>query len=465
MIDDERPTDEPWQNVKSEETWEEGEEILDNRHGAPHHHENPSFRTLAHDLSTDPTDFEGQAVLWDGEGFEDPKKKSKGSNAVQGASAAGTRAITMQLVSFYFRYPVKAFMRLRIDYMAVARAINPQIQANAAWTVHQSTLGVLAYAVRTHGWRFIPNQVLPPLLANTSMGIILYTSYLQMLQHQYAPAGHATKRAYPPPPYWATFTAGAAAGAIQSLFAAPLDAISYRFDVNELTKHTSVLPEPNMRSAPISFWAYGRRILSEIGWHGVFAGYSLSLAKECFGYGLFFSTFEYVKQQMYYRWLSHYYGHRHRYLHPFGMKPSDPITIIRPHWSLEPMFLLGAGASASFASHAVFYPLNQIQNAHLKQLEFIDRSNALAAAGLKKHSYGWWTRYSHAYEQTYKDCRELATRNGGWRRWLYKGYLMNTMKSTPSTAAALIVFELVRRKFGEEVGLASIQHDGFEIVL
>ena len=36
---------------------------------------------------------------------------------------------------------------------------------------------------------------------------------------------------------------------------------------------------------------------------------------------------------------------------------------------------------------------------------------------------------------------------------------------TPSTAAALIVFELVRRKFGEEIGLASIQHDGFEIVL
>ncbi|KAK6498537.1 hypothetical protein TWF481_011125 [Arthrobotrys musiformis] len=457
MTDDERPTDtdtdtdEPWQNVKDEELWEEGLE-------------NSNFRTYSHDLSADPTDFEGQAVLWDGDSFEDPKKKSKGSNAVQGASAAGTRAITMQLVSFYFRYPVKAFMRLRIDYMAVARAINPQIQANAAWTVHQSTLGVLAYAVRTHGWRFIPNQVLPPLLANTSMGIILYTSYLQILQHQYAPAGHSTKRAYPPPPYWATFTAGAAAGAIQSLFAAPLDAISYRFDVNEITKERNIFPEINTKSAPLSFWAYGRRILGEIGLHGVFAGYSLSLIKECLGYGLFFSTFEYIKQQMYYKWLSHYYGHRHRYLHPFG-KPSDPITIIRPHWSLEPMFLLGAGASASFASHAAFYPLNQIQNAHLKQLEFIDRSNALAAAGLKKHSYGWWTRYSHSYEQTYKDCRDLAIKNGGWRRWLYKGYLMNTMKSTPSTAAALIVFELVRRKFGEEVGLASIQHDGFEIVL
>ncbi|KAK6514458.1 hypothetical protein TWF281_004658 [Arthrobotrys megalospora] len=453
MTGDERPTgiDAPSHNVNDRGR---GEEEPYNRHRAPHHHDNPSFRTLAHDLSSDPTDFEGQAVLWDGDGFEDPKKKSKSSNAVQGASAAGTRAVTMQLVSFYFRYPVKAFMRLRIDYMAVARAINPQIQANAAWTIHQSTLGVLAYAVRTHGWRFIPNQVLPPLLANTSMGVILYTSYLQILQHQYPPAGHATKRAYPPAPYWATFTAGAAAGALQSLFAAPLDAISYRFDINELTKHEN-----------ISFWKYGNRILGEIGLHGVFAGYSLSLAKECLGYGLFFSTFEYFKQQMYYKWLSHYYGHRHRYLHPFGTKPSDPITIIRPHWSLEPMFLLGAGASASFASHGVFYPLNQIQNAHLKQLEFIDRSNALAAAGLKKHSYGWWTRYSHAYEQTYKDCRELAVLHGGWRRWLYKGYLMNTMKSTPSTAAALIVFELVRRKFGEEVGLASIQHDGFEIVL
>ncbi|KAF3941706.1 hypothetical protein ABW19_dt0203708 [Dactylella cylindrospora] len=420
----------------------------------PHHHTNPNLRTFAYDLSDDPTDFEGQAVLWDDESVYDPKKKTKGSNAVQGASAAGTRAITTQLVAFYFRYPVKAFMRLRIDYLAVARALNPGVRANAPWSLHQSSVGIIAHAVKTYGWKFIPNQVLPPLIANTGMGILVYTSYLQILQQNYEPASHSTKRAYPPPPYWATFTAGAGAGALQSLVAAPLDAISFRFDVNDIARDHNT-----------SFWAYGRRKLAEVGLHGIFAGYSLSLTKEALGYGFFFSSFEYVKQQAYYGWLSHYYGHRHRYLHPFGTKSTDPITIIQPHWALEPLFILFAGASASFASQAAFHPLNQIQNVHMNRLEDIDRANAKVAAGLQKHTYGWWTRYSHAYEKTFLDCRNLASANGGWGRWLYQGYLWNTIKSTPSTAAALIVFELVRRKFGEEVGLVSIQHDGFEIVL
>ncbi|KAK6330528.1 hypothetical protein TWF696_003415 [Orbilia brochopaga] len=456
MTGDKSPTDDYRQPNQrgSQRTNLQASQESNSRHLGPHHHSNADLETLAHDLANDPTDFEGQAVIWDGNTHDDPKKKSKGSNAVQGASAAGTRAVTMQLVAFYFRYPVKAFMRLRIDYLAVARAINPQIQANEPWSLRQSSFGLLAHAVKVYGWKFIPNQVLPPLLANTSMGVLLYTSYLQMLQQNYEPAGHATKRAYPPPPYWATFAAGAGAGALQSLFAAPLDAISVRFDVNDLAKHGHT-----------SFWAYGRKKLSEIGLQGIFAGYSLSLVKEALGYGFFFSSFEYIKQQMYYGWLSHYYGHRHRYLHPFGTKPSDPIDTIRPHWALEPMFMLLAGTGASFTSQAVFYPLNQIQNVHIRQLDFIDRVSIAASTGVQKHPPGWWMRYSHAYQQTYKDCKSLASTTGGWRRWLYRGYLLNTIKSTPSTAAALIVFELVRRKFGEDVGLASIQHDGFEIIL
>src|SRR5579871_2471614 len=115
-------------------------------------------------------------------------------------------------------------------------------------------------------------------------------------------------------------------------------------------------------------------------------------------------SFEYIKQQLYYSFLSHYYGHRRRYLRPFDAKSSDPITIIKPHWALEPMFILFAGASASFTSQAIFYPLNQIQNVHLSQLEGIDRDNARAAAGLQKHTHGWWRRYSHAYEETFKQC-------------------------------------------------------------
>lgn len=146
-------------------------------------------------------------------------------------------------------------------------------------------------------------------------------------------------------------------------------------------------------------------------------------------------SFEYVKQQSYYSFLSHYYGHRHRYLHPFGTKSSDPITIINPHWALEPTFLLFAGTSASFASQAVFHPLNQIQSVHLARLDGIDRANSLAASGVKKHTMGWWTRYSHAYEKTFLQCREHARASGGWRPWLYQGYLLNTIKSRFYNAA------------------------------
>lgn len=39
------------------------------------------------------------------------------SNIVSGTSAAGVRAIGVQLVTFYFRAPVKAFFRMRVDYM------------------------------------------------------------------------------------------------------------------------------------------------------------------------------------------------------------------------------------------------------------------------------------------------------------------------------------------------------------
>lgn len=39
------------------------------------------------------------------------------NNIVQGTSAAGVRAVGTQLVAFYFRAPVKAFFRMRVDYM------------------------------------------------------------------------------------------------------------------------------------------------------------------------------------------------------------------------------------------------------------------------------------------------------------------------------------------------------------
>lgn len=64
---------------------------------------------------SDPTDFEGiLPVIPPGE----PRPRKDGrTSAATGASAAGVRAFTAQAVAFYFRTPVKAFFRTRVDYL------------------------------------------------------------------------------------------------------------------------------------------------------------------------------------------------------------------------------------------------------------------------------------------------------------------------------------------------------------
>jgi hypothetical protein len=47
--------------------------------------------------------------------FEDTSRRNPRSNAATGASAAGVRALSAQLVAFYFRVPVKAFFRTRVE--------------------------------------------------------------------------------------------------------------------------------------------------------------------------------------------------------------------------------------------------------------------------------------------------------------------------------------------------------------
>lgn len=47
----------------------------------------------------------------------DDRRTTTSQNALQGTTAAGARALGSQLVAFYFRAPVKAFFRMRVDYM------------------------------------------------------------------------------------------------------------------------------------------------------------------------------------------------------------------------------------------------------------------------------------------------------------------------------------------------------------
>lgn len=417
-----------------------------------------------------------------------PPEKQPHTNAATAASAASVRAVTSQAIAFYFRAPVKAFFRTRVDYLAYARGIHQThleaLQAAAArdggragWgrTVRvwlgATTPGVLASAVRHHGWGVIPEQILPPLVANVGVAAVLYTSYLQILGALHEESSRHTRRVYPPPEPVHTFTAGLLAGGVQSLIAAPLDAIQARYDHREMA-----LRSPNGK--PPSMWAFSAEKLREIGARGIFAGWGLSLIKDSLGSAVFFSTFEWVKAQGYYGFVRWYYGGLDVEVvgqlaarRPHG----SGLAAIRPHYAIEPMFLLLAGTGASLAQQLILHPLAHIQVQHLSHLEDLDakasRLRAAAPPGASRSllaALRWrmFRAYYRAYRETWEECRAGARAEGrGVAAWLYRGFWGNAIRQVPSTSAGLVIFELVRRKYGLMGEEVRITKDGYDIIL
>ncbi|KAF2271422.1 mitochondrial carrier protein-like protein [Westerdykella ornata] len=398
----------------------------------------------------------GVAPKDDVDGSSQPNK----GNASTGVQAASIRAITARAVAFYFRAPVKAFFRGRIDYLGYARAINPHLQRAEGWSWRVTTPALLAHAVKTEGWSFIPNQVLPPLLANTFIGAVLYTGYLQTLNVLHEPTAQQTKRVYPPPPVTVTFTAGLIGGAIQSLLAAPFDALQVRFRTADI-----------LHGHYKTMWHYSAHKLRSIGLRGIFAGWTLSLLKDSLGSALFFGTFETVKSQAYYAFITKYYSSRTRdallgsksLISAPALDESDTRPVIKPHYAIEPAFLLLAGMSASITSQLIQHPLTELQDIHYRRLEALDYQDAHQSASRPSRIM---QRYYHAYEETFRQCKKLAKRQGGWRRYLYRDFWMSTIRQVPSTSAGLIVFELVRRKYAfESEEEMMIEREGVRILL
>lgn len=455
------------------------------------------------DKLSDPSDFEGAEFASSSHGVlpvipsdSTKTKKNPKNNAATGASAAGVRAFTAQAVSFYFRTPVKAFFRTRVDYLTFARSLAehpgtsrlgnslagiqpPSNGVNAAgsryaWMIpfwKRSTPGLLAHAVRLYGWRVIPEQILPPLVANVTIGAVLYTSYLQILGHLHEPSSHATTRVYPPPPIVDTFAAGMLAGGVQSLLAAPFDALQVRYERHQ---------DGSLAYRDKTMFAYGRDKLHEIGARGIFAGWGLSFLKDSIGSGMFFASFEWVKAQGYYKFVRWYYGAlKDDVVDVLARKRPDAQTdhaearrqgrklIIRPHYALEPTFLLLAGLSATVSQQWVLYPLNLVQTRHYERLEGLDaQAKSIHSQERAKRLRGRMIRaYYRAYQATWKECQAEAVSAGGLRKWLYKGFWWNTIRQAPSTSAGLIIFELVRRKYGMLADEVRINEDGYDIVL
>ena len=293
------------------------------------------------------------------------------------------------------------------------------------------------------------------LIVKSSIGAVLYTGYLQSLSALHVPTSQQTKRVDPPPPVQTTFAAGLIGGAVQSLFAAPFDALQVRF-------RTSDILEGKYKS----MWQYAVHKTKSIGAQGIFAGYTLSLLKDSLGAAVFFSTFETVKNQAYYEFVTKYYGTRTRdTLLQKAVFVEDPMNgdsrpVVKPHYTIEPTFLLLAGISASITSQLIQHPLTELQNVHYRRLEALDYQAHMEAAPSRIMS-----RYYHAYEETFRQCKVMAKKQGGWRRYLYKDFFMSTIKQVPSTSAGLIVFELVRRKYAFESEEVTIEREGVTILL
>ncbi|KAG9545540.1 hypothetical protein KCU71_g15603, partial [Aureobasidium melanogenum] len=407
-------------------------------------------------MGTAPLGYRPSSEAFDRPDTKDSPGDKRQNDATTGASAAGMRALTARMFAFYFRVPVKAFFRTRIDYLAFPRAINPLLQTSGKWSWKMTTPGILVYAVQTHGWSFIPNQVLPPLLANVTVGAVLYTSYLGALGLYYEPASHSSKRIYPPAPLSSTFAAGFSAGAFQSIVAAPLDALTIRFKTTDLTQGTY----KNM-------WDYASRKLQTIGARGAFAGWGLSFVKDSFGYGLFFGAFEFIKSQCFYEYVSHWYS-RYGILSMFHknqielqrVSDQQERPVIKPHYLMEPSFILLAGATASVLQHAVAHPLTQIQELHFQRLATLDELLKARPGRMDTMQL-----YARAYQKTWIQAGKRATKSGGWLKWLYQDFWMTTLRQVPSTAAGLIVFEIFRRKYGIGEDAVKIPKDEYDILL
>ncbi|KAF2969576.1 hypothetical protein GQX73_g4010 [Xylaria multiplex] len=378
--------------------------------------------------------------------LEKPSRK----NAATAASAAGVRALSAQAIAFYFRAPVKAFFRTRVDYLAYARNVHraqTELLAKAVANDHTSsrlgltfkqvsqwargtTPGLLTTVIRQQGWSVVPQQILPPLIANVGVGALLYTSYLQILGQLHEDSSRSARRVFPPPDPIHTFTAGFLAGSIQSVVAAPLDAIQARYDHRDLVQGNG--------GKPRSIWAFSAEKLREIGVRGVFAGWGLSFLKDSFGGAVFFSTFEYVKAQGYYKFITWYYSGLNQDTvdvlarkRPSSQDENRPV-LIRPHYAIEPLFLLFAGIGASFTQQILLHPLNYIQIKHWDNLEDLDAKAEKA---------------------------RVATADKPRRRWRM------LRVGIPSTSAGLIIFELVRRKYGRHDEPVRVARGNYEILL
>lgn len=384
-------------------------------------------------------------------------QSAKNSNQAVTLSTAGIRAVVYQLQALYLRTPVKLFRPSRFDYMAYVREVankHDKIYLKPYRVRTHSSIGMLVNVLRKEGWRFIPDQVLPPLIANSATGLILYGTYLSSLdrfdkRHEEEKKQNQRSNYYYSP--IDTWRAGLIAGAAQSLAAAPVDAIYTRLSAAEMLNGTHQ-----------NLWVYGLSKLKEVGLVGVFAGYGFSLIKDSVGFAFYFSVFEIVKTQGYNITYSTLLGYRrirlsiskklaklggHKEAHQSD-EESLKLENNRLIKILKSSFILLAGASAAFTLLAVQYPIAKVQKIHLSRLEALDVYNASKSTAYRPFIKLYYNSYIDTYNQVLK---LKAKSKASWFQLSYKGFIRNALTTIPATSVGLLVFEIMRTKLSDSL--------------
>lgn len=374
---------------------------------------------------------------------------SQRSTQLVSATSASIRAVMLQLTSIYIRTPAKLFRPARFDYLTVSRILLANELAGKPYHIFTHSSPALLYkSVRRLGWQFLPNQVLPPLIANSAIGIILYSTYLTFLQYftynrgwkwtaSGVTIGEGTDTWYAwVLSFYDSLRAGMIAGAISSVAASPIDALYSRSNYAELI---------DSEVKDNGLYKYAWKKLKEIGIVGIFAGFWLNLVKESLGFGCYFAVFEVIKNQGYRStksfidWFDRIRG--------LENDPND-IDNRKSARALQLTFVLFAGASAASALIGIQYPFNKVQKIHLARLEALDIFNEAN----KIESSKWFRLYYNSYKQTLDILTARKTKSGlTWPVFMYKGFTRFTLTNIPATSIGLLVFEITRQKLTIEL--------------
>ncbi|KAJ3086446.1 hypothetical protein HDU96_004915 [Phlyctochytrium bullatum] len=282
--------------------------------------------------------------------------------------------------------------------------------------------------------------MLPLLICNSLIGAILFNTYslsfnllttyvptlpsdTSFIEEEDLEDLNYTVRHHP-------FTAGALAGAAQSLLATPLDNVTKRVDPADVAaRHRDgvfrVMAETVREAMPRTGGAWAK-------WKFLYHGYPYNLTKDALGFSLFFGLFE-TTRRVGKRFVLDLHE-RNAWPRRFTY-PDDP-TRSRPTLSLtlgNVAAVVTAGSLAGMSYQLVAYPIDRLPQA-------IES----AGAGEAPTSLPQQLLYKPDWRATWSLLRTQGVAP------LYRGIGAQLVRVAPPSAAGLLIFEIANQQFWDQ---------------